>query len=433
MVIRDTIDRSLEASGYSSPVVPIPASVSIVVLDLWLDMNQESSTLPLQASTINILTIHCLMPIKCSAILTMLVIDASVTPNPGNPERAVESPMEAPNPSVSVLPSAAFVHHSRSGPAVGCGEGVFQPTHYGECPMRLDDGQLLPDVSGISRESSRSIPCRKQDVVIFYQNAGGMNSDVEEYRLAGSDRCYDITVLCETWLDYRTPSSQVFGPDYEVFRCDRNPNNSRKSTGGGDLVAVRSGLEAKAIENDSWNYVEQVWTAINLGDRTLFLCALYIPPDRVRDNELIDTHCWSVFTVIESATPVDEVFIFGDFNLPGVSWSPSHSGFLYPDPDSSTFHAGAISLLDNYSAATLSRINHVVNENTRRAPSISSAPYALTKLVPHHPPLIVTVEDKLVRDFDDYPARHMSLTDTSRKELTTKCLTLPGRRESYVG
>lgn len=228
--------------------------------------------------------------------------DASVTPNPGNPERAVESPMEAPNPSVSVLPSAAFVHHSRSGPAVGCGEGVFQPTHYGEYPMRLDDGQLLPDVSVISRESSRSIPCRKQDVVIFYQNAGGMNSDVEEYRLAVSDRCYDIIVLCETWLDYRTLSSQVFGPDYEVFRCDRNPNNSRKSTGGGVLVAVRGGLEAKAIENDSWNYVEQVWTAINLGDRTLFLCALYIPPDRVRDNELIDTHCRSVFTVVESST-----------------------------------------------------------------------------------------------------------------------------------
>lgn len=242
-----------------------------------------------------------------------------------------------------------------------------------------------------------------------------MNSFVNDYRLAVSDSCFDIIVLSETWLDSRTLSSQVFGSHYEVFRCDRNPDNSRKSTGGGVLVAVRLGLKARVVENDSWKCLEQVWVSIELGDRTLFLCALYIPPDRIGENGLIETHCGSVFTVMETAAPVDDLFILGDFNLSGISWQPSHNGFLYPDPARSTLSASAIRLLDNYSAATLVQINHVVNENNRsldlcfvscrdHLPLIGTAPCELVKVVPHHPPLVIAVENKLARDFIKFPA-----------------------------
>ncbi|WP_223268639.1 hypothetical protein, partial [Streptosporangium nondiastaticum] len=130
-------------------------------------------------------------------------------------------------------------------------------------------------------------------------------------------------------------------------------------------MAVRSNLNARAIESEGWNCAEQVWVAVNLSDRTLYLCAVYIAPDRVRDNDLIETHCRSVFTIMEKATPVDELIVLGDFNLAGISWKPSHSGFLYPDPTRSVFHTGSVNLLDNYSAATLSQINHIVNENNR--------------------------------------------------------------------
>lgn len=62
----------------------------------------------------------------------------------------------------------------------------------------------------------------------------------------------------------------------------------------------------------------------------------------------------------------------------------------------------------------LSQINYVVNENNRsldlyfvstqdKAPFITMTPCPLIKPVPHHPPLIVSVEDQLVRDFDDFP------------------------------
>ncbi|XP_053685949.1 uncharacterized protein LOC128735493 [Sabethes cyaneus] len=377
------------------------------------------------------------------------------------PGRSLDCTLEAPGSSSPVVPSPASIQQSRPGPVARCGSGVFQlapsckyshdivhslpdvdpihstvdyvnfrengpvapsfdkriaqPADDGENPVcfSIENGQHPPNV--FVRETDCSTPSRKEDIIVFYQNAGGMNSHVEEYRLAVSDRCYDVIALCETWLDSRTVSSQVFGSDYEVFRCDRNPNNSRKAIGGGVLIAVRRGLEARAIENNAWNCVEQIWTAIKLSDRTLFLCALYIAPDRVRDNDLIDVHCQSVYSIMRGATPLDEIIILGDFNLPGISWKPVHSGFLFPDPENSTIHAAAVNLLDNYSAAMLHQVNHVVNENNRcldlcfvssleKPPFITAAPCPLIKPVLHHPPLIVCIEDKPLRDFIEFPA-----------------------------
>lgn len=56
--------------------------------------------------------------------------------------------MKAPNPSNSILPSAAAAHHSRSIPHAGYGEELFQFTHYGKYSILLGNDRLLPDVSG---------------------------------------------------------------------------------------------------------------------------------------------------------------------------------------------------------------------------------------------------------------------------------------------
>lgn len=61
-----------------------------------------------------------------------------------------------------------------------------------------------------------------------------------------------------------------------------------KNKWGDVLLAVRRGLEANVIENDSWNSVEKIWTAINLGDCKVFICVLYFTPDRAHDTGFID-------------------------------------------------------------------------------------------------------------------------------------------------
>lgn len=142
---------------------------------------------------------------------------------------------------------------------------------------------------------------------------------------------YRISTSPESWLDSLTISSYVFGAGYEVFRCDRNKTNSRKTSGGGVLVAVDSRLQTKMVEDDSWKTVEQVWIAIQLDNRQPFLCAVYISPDRTRDLHLINTHCRSVSSTSVVATPCDEVEILGDFNFTSITWIPIHNGVIRLD------------------------------------------------------------------------------------------------------
>ena len=141
---------------------------------------------------------------------------------------------------------------------------------------------------------------------------------------------------------------------------------------------------------------------------------VYLPPDRVRDSVLIDAHTRSLNTVLARSNPADEIIVLGDFNLPGLKWLSSTSGCLYPDPGLSTFHFGALSILDSYSSAALRQVNNVRNENDRildlcfvnahsKVTKISSALTPLVNNVPHHPPLHLVLDggpalDEICRD-----------------------------------
>ncbi|XP_062542084.1 uncharacterized protein LOC134210075 [Armigeres subalbatus] len=264
---------------------------------------------------------------------------------------------------------------------------------------------MQPSLSYVWCCSSHPPQKPHEQLLLYYQNVGGINSTVEEYRLAVSDQCFDIIVLVETWLNDVTLSSQIFGPAYEVFRCDRNSNNSRKSVGGGVLIAVNSSLKSKAVVNTSWDCLEQVWTTIELRDRKLYLCALYIPPLSVRDMGYVETH------------------FLGDYNLPSITWIATPNGYLYPDTDHSSLHNGAVKLLDSYSSAALVQVNSIANENNRcldlcfisdqcTALSLSIAPAPLVKSVAHHLPLLVMVNRGLKHAFND---SHESISFNNRR------------------
>ncbi|XP_055527331.1 uncharacterized protein LOC129719947 [Wyeomyia smithii] len=176
-----------------------------------------------------------------------------------------------------------------------------------------------------------------------------------------------------------------------------------KLTGGGVLIAVNHRFKAVLIDNDSWASIEQVWVRLTLAGYSLFLCSVYIPPDRTRDLTLINTHSNLVNSIYEQAHPNDEVVVFGDFNFSGVKWRYSSNGFLFADPTASSFHDGIYNWLDCYSSNLLRQINHVNNENGRTldlcfvsnfdcAPLITTAVTPLVKTVAHHPALHLTVK-----------------------------------------
>ncbi|XP_055527389.1 uncharacterized protein LOC129720004 [Wyeomyia smithii] len=116
-------------------------------------------------------------------------------------------------------------------------------------------------------------------------------------------------------------------------------------------------------------------------------------------------HIQSMSTIVSRAKPCDEIIVIGDFNLPSLFWRPSRDGFLYPDPNHSTFHAYALDLLNGYSAAGLQQINCNANKNGRcldlcfvsindTTPLLALAPDPLVKNVAHHPALVLSLDDR---------------------------------------
>ncbi|XP_055613767.1 uncharacterized protein LOC129760192 [Uranotaenia lowii] len=252
------------------------------------------------------------------------------------------------------------------------------------------------------RRSGVSVGSRDQ-LSIYYQNVGGINSCVNEYLLATSCSSYDIVAFTETWLNDRTLTSQVFSSDYTVFRRDRGPHNSTESTGGGVLIAIRSGLSVTPIDGESWNDQELVWIRIDLGTRKLFVGVLHRPPDRAKSAVFAESFSRSLSRLCSLTVPEDDILIIGDFNLPGLKWCFSQCGFLFADSARSSFTTPSSLILDSLSTATLRQINSVENENGRllnlcfvndgsQLATIELAPAPLVKLVPHHPALLLSLE-----------------------------------------
>ena len=70
-------------------------------------------------------------------------------------------------------------------------------------------------------------------VLMYYQNVRGLRTKIDELFVAASDCDYDIIALTETGLNNCITDVQLFGDCYCVYRCDRNPTNSDKSSFGG--------------------------------------------------------------------------------------------------------------------------------------------------------------------------------------------------------
>ncbi|XP_062715023.1 uncharacterized protein LOC115256208 [Aedes albopictus] len=251
------------------------------------------------------------------------------------------------------------------------------------------------------------------NVLVYYQNVGGINSSVAEYQLALSDGCYDAYAFTETWLNECTSSSQLFDDSFSVYRQDRSLLNSNKIAGGGVLLAVRSRFKSRLVSPPNSSSVEQLWVAISTEGATIFVCVVYIPPDRINDAGVIETHINSLNWVVSQMKPKDNVVILGDFNLSSIAWQCSSVGFFFPCTTRSSMGQTSRELLDAYSTAGLRQMVGVKNENNRSLDlcfvseelgvncSVMQAPDPLVKIGRHHPPLLLNLEVNPYRCFHE--------------------------------
>ncbi|XP_062710811.1 uncharacterized protein LOC134288896 [Aedes albopictus] len=341
---------------------------------------------------------------------------------PLDPGRTTLSSTEAPDPPSSVAPfavddnmplSTRSCHPSRPGPESSAGDGVFQSANQGM--YNIHSSNSRPEDSSIRRSSPRdaNVAAASSNVVWYYQNVGGINSSIAEYQLALSDGSYDVYAFTETWLNDDTISNQLFDDSFVVYRQDRSPSNSNKSIGGGVLLAVRSGFRSRLINPPNCSSVEQLWVAISTVDAKIYVCIVYIPPDRVNDISLIESHIDSLNWVVSQMAPRDNVVILGDFNMSTISWQRDPRGAFFPCSSRSSLGEPSRELLDAYCTAGLKQMVGVENENNRSLDlcfvsneltvdcMVTQAPAPLVKIERHHLPLLINLEKKPHRCFHD--------------------------------
>lgn len=120
-----------------------------------------------------------------------------------------------------------------------------------------------------------------------------------------------------------------------MFRCDRNAKNSTKSSFGGVLIAVHRHFTSSSISITTGESLEQVCVSVLVGNQRILLCAIYIPPDKSKDVNVMDEHIESVRELRNLSSGNDYLLVFGDYNQPELCWKrcgdeirPTNSGSI---------------------------------------------------------------------------------------------------------
>lgn len=215
------------------------------------------------------------------------------------PERTACRLEEAPEPLVAVTHACPSHPSNRSGAAVENGDGGFRSPSAGKYPF-VSGVSIVDAPSCSSGQRETHINNRNSDLRIYYQNVRGLRTKIDDFFLAVGDEEYDVIVLTETWLDDAIHSAQLFANSYTVIRTNRSPMNSRKTKGGGVLIAISSRLscirESAAISDS----LEQLWIRIDMRSYIISIGVIYLPPDRKNDVHAIEQHVESIGSNFQS-------------------------------------------------------------------------------------------------------------------------------------
>ncbi|XP_053699023.1 uncharacterized protein LOC128745994 [Sabethes cyaneus] len=159
------------------------------------------------------------------------------------------------------------------------------------------------------------------EVWIYYQNARGLRTKIDELFLASIDCGYDVIILTESGLNDCINSVQLFGSAFNVFRCDRSSRDSHKTSFGGVLIAVAAKYVSSAIETRNGATIEQVCVTTTIHGRKFSLCAVYLPPDKSREVAAFEQHVASIRDICDNAAPNEIILVCGDYNQPHLHWS----------------------------------------------------------------------------------------------------------------
>ena len=316
--------------------------------------------------------------------------------------------------SSSALDDLDSSHQSRLGTAVGSGERDLQPPPSGEYPCISSEPQAhAVPVSSPTRRSGTTHSASARGLRVYYQNTRGLRTKLDDVYLAALDSDYDVYVFSETWLDEQINSVQLFGDHFNVYRRDRSIANSIRTRGGGVLIAVSNTLDSGLIRDDRFTSIETIWVKIKLLSRNVFVGAVYIPPERRHDCSTMQLHLDAAECAATIADPTDVLLMLGDFNQPGLVWSPTGHGYAFPDPIASTTTPASRLLVDGAAFLGLSQISHVSNfqshfldlvfasANSLLDCAVNEAADVVVALDNFHPALDISIANDIAQHYDE--------------------------------
>lgn len=265
-------------------------------------------------------------------------------------------------------------------------------------PTRGEYLNVCDSSSAFNHCSLQRFPDNDPSITVYYQNVRGLRTKIDDVYLASSDCDFDVVIFTETGLDDCITSLQLFGTAYNVFRCDRCPRNSSKSRFGGVLVAVAQQYSSSLVNTRNGQNLEQVSVSASIKGKHLLICAVYIPPDRSQDLNVINEHIASVNELCDMSSADDVVLVCGDFNQPRMHWARNDTGIVC---DSLQLPPASHTLLDGMQFLGLEQRNLEHNLLGRTLDlvfcpsdceaSVESCSAPLLSVDTHHPPLIVSL------------------------------------------
>ncbi len=88
-----------------------------------------------------------------------------------------------------------------------------------------------------SKSIQNTIDLRK-DILIYYQNMGGMRSSLNEFRNDIANCPYAAAMITEHWLQKQHLDAEIVPDNWFLFRKDRTLGTNSDTVGGGVLIAV---------------------------------------------------------------------------------------------------------------------------------------------------------------------------------------------------
>lgn len=251
--------------------------------------------------------------------------------------------------------------------------------------------------------SMRAVPSvatnQNKRISIYTQNLSGAASKLIHINHHLATTTFDIFMLQETWFLGTTDTNLLTSNGvFEIYRRDRHSFLRPKRSGGGVAIIHRKDLNMQILELPQTTLEIQ---AIRMS--SVIFVNVYLPIYSVVNaiSRLIDfvTCIKFIYTQYTACT----VYIFGDFNMNGISWIFDEEILGALRADTSRCNRAEKLFAEKITSLGLIQLNHLVNSNGTYLDLILTneldtfqvekvpLPDAIDESTIHHDPYTITV------------------------------------------